>query len=178
MKYLNKDYIPKGELIGFPLEVIDKMLECQVLSKNPVNVSLFEIDIYAGDLSGGFLFIDFDICPNFWKEVITFKNFDLFFKHYPKMEEKFEPKRGDYVLVQDRGAKSWSKEIFLTYIEGAEKPVITLHPHDSYNYKHNIPFRMTMWEKMNPLIPETKELTMQEIADKFNIPVESLRIKD
>lgn len=29
LKYINSDYVPKGDLENFPLEVIDKMLERQ-----------------------------------------------------------------------------------------------------------------------------------------------------
>lgn len=78
-----ENYEPKGYLIGFPKEIIARMLDCQEEQGNERNVSVFENNITIGfawdkTKEGG--------C--FWYEVITKENFDLFFEKYPKKDNQ------------------------------------------------------------------------------------------
>lgn len=66
----------KGELEGFPDEVVEKMLEYQ---RNKRDVTVFEKNCKSG--------FDWDRTPekyNFWCDVIINRNFNLFFEKYPK----------------------------------------------------------------------------------------------
>lgn len=77
----------KGELIGFPEEIVERMLDYQVEQGNPRDVSIFEDSVSYGISSGGF---DWDQTPedhNFWNNVIHHKDFNLFFKKYPKQSK-------------------------------------------------------------------------------------------
>ena len=70
----------KGELQGFPKEVVDKMLERQ-LEQRERNPAVFERYAAAGAVAGGF---DWDKTPegqSFWDKVIRNRNFNLFFKN-------------------------------------------------------------------------------------------------
>ena len=87
LKYLKSDYIPKGDLYGFPLEVIDKMIERQVKHGNPANVKVFEDRATVDKDSKGFTWSATEEGSEFWGEIVTEKAFDLFFKKYPKEEE-------------------------------------------------------------------------------------------
>lgn len=85
MTYLPKDYIPKGDLEGFPEEVIEKMIEKQVEQGNPADVGVFEecSDRIKGDFSWPTSIEGF----YFWHDVILYRNFTLFFERYPKADE-------------------------------------------------------------------------------------------
>jgi hypothetical protein len=71
----------KGELQGFPDEVVNKMLDRQVEQGNKRDVTVFE----AGK-TDGFYWSETTEGGNFWGEVIHDKNFALFFEKYPKQE--------------------------------------------------------------------------------------------
>ncbi len=78
----------KGQLKGFPKEVVEKMLERQVEQGNPRSVEVFE-RICASDTSG-FVWGKSPEGIMFWGSVIFDKNFDLFFKKYPKQKQATE----------------------------------------------------------------------------------------
>ena len=78
-------YVPKGDIEGFPVEVVKWMLREQEAQGNKRNTSVFElcrVHSYAG---GGF---DWDTVKEFNKadaeEIIMHGNFGLFFEKYPK----------------------------------------------------------------------------------------------
>lgn len=71
----------KGQLEGFPKEIVEKMLERQVEQGNPRDVSVFEIDKYE-EISG-FSWEKTIEGDDFWCDIIDSKNFDVFFERYP-----------------------------------------------------------------------------------------------
>ena len=76
----------KGQLTGFPTEVVEKMLYYQVEQGNKRDVTVFENDKITPLNKGGF---DWEKTPEryiFWDDVISYKNFDLFFERYPKQQ--------------------------------------------------------------------------------------------
>jgi len=75
----------KGQLQGFPNEVVEKMLERQVEQGNKRDVSVFER--FNRDCVNGFSWANTKEEYYFWDEVICEKNFNLFFEKYPKEEE-------------------------------------------------------------------------------------------
>ena len=78
-----ENYEPKGELEGFPKEIVKRMLECQKEQGNDKDVSVFERDAIACDYSNGFRWVNTKEGYKFWQTIIVNKNFDLFFKKYP-----------------------------------------------------------------------------------------------
>jgi len=72
----------KGQLEGFPEEIVEKILDYQVAQGNPRDISIFEYDIAAGALDGGFYWSDTKE-GDFWEEVLLERNFDTFFRMYP-----------------------------------------------------------------------------------------------
>lgn len=73
-----------GEIADFPIEVVKKMLERQVEQGNKRDIRVFEKRRTAGERSKGFVWGDTMEEYIFWDEVITRRNFDLFFERYPK----------------------------------------------------------------------------------------------
>ena len=100
-KYQVKESDLIGDIKGFPIEVVQKMIERQVEQGNPADVTIFQRGKCSNKSSGGFNWSD---TPEFrqkyflWVDIIDYKNFDLFFKKYPKKsketadKEQFKPK--------------------------------------------------------------------------------------
>ena len=79
----------KGQLQGFPPEVVEKMLERQVEQGNKRDVSVFEGWSCQSKDNGGFRWSDTIEGSNFWMQVIDKKDFRLFFREYPKSNNPF-----------------------------------------------------------------------------------------
>ena len=77
-------YPYKGQIEGFPPEVVELMLQRQFEQTRKRDVSVFEDNVEAGELSGGFDWSDTPEKYNFWRDVIRTKKFDVFFEKYPK----------------------------------------------------------------------------------------------
>lgn len=74
----------KGELEGFPVEVVDKMLERQFEQTGKKDVSVFENKISANDDDGGFYWGKTMEGYSWWHDVITSRDFPKFYERYPK----------------------------------------------------------------------------------------------
>lgn len=64
------------------------------------------------------------------------------------IELEFNPKRGDTVMVGN--CHSNMKRIFITYIEGARVPYVTVHPKHVYNFKAGLPFNTAHYAVVAP----------------------------
>ena len=82
-----ENYEPKGDLIGFPKEIIARMLETQEEQWGKIDVSVFEKDKTAGEPTKGFVWSKTKEGYDFWNTVIRYKDFALFFEKYPKKQE-------------------------------------------------------------------------------------------
>lgn len=80
-----KDLI--GELKGFPIGVVMRILEEQEMQGNMPNVKIFQKRIRTPKTLGGFSWRDTEAKHSFWNDVINFKNFDGFYEKYPKYKE-------------------------------------------------------------------------------------------
>ena len=80
----------KGQIKGFPKEVIEKMLDYQVAQGNNLDVSVFEKDNTCSRDEAGFDWAQTIEGSALWCEVIMSKKFDLFFEKYPKETSKEE----------------------------------------------------------------------------------------
>lgn len=77
----------KGNLAGFPVGVVVRMMEEQEKQGNKPNVIVFQKNSIAGRSLLGFNWDRTIEDKNFWKNVIFEKDFDLFFKRYPEYEK-------------------------------------------------------------------------------------------
>lgn len=74
----------KGKIADFPLEVVQKMVDCQIEQGNKGNPEIFSSFIDASRPSGGFSWAITEEGHIFWDHVINGKNFKKFFEHFPK----------------------------------------------------------------------------------------------
>jgi hypothetical protein len=164
-----ENYEPKGDLIGFPKEIIARMLDCQVEQGNKEDVSVFERQCATGCFNKGFTWDKTKEGSYFWHNVINNKDFDFFFeRRYPKKDNPQDFRINDKVydillkevgVVQDivysssfiphgllvefkSGLKSYT--INGCYLLNSKNPQL-LHYQDDYNYNlidfNNLPKR-------------------------------------
>lgn len=83
-----ENYEPKGQLIGFPKEIIARMLDCQEEQGNQRDITVFEKNKFSTKAVGGFYwdYTKEGVC--FWYEVITKENFNLFFENTQKKRKQ------------------------------------------------------------------------------------------
>lgn len=99
--------ITKKDLIrnlkGFPIEVVEKMIERQVEQGNKPNVTVFQLSVGPDKSRGGFTWSETPEGAKFWDIVIN-GNFDIFFEKYPKRSTKVyirgNSKRGKEVIAE------------------------------------------------------------------------------
>ena len=82
-KVKEKDLI--GELEGFPIKIVQKMVDYQVVQGNKADVTLFQNNPYG--FVNAFDWNKTVEGYTFWKEVILDKDFAIFFYKYPTIVE-------------------------------------------------------------------------------------------
>lgn len=92
-RYPNLRYVYKvkecdliKELYGFPIEIVQMMVDNQYKQTGVSDVLIFQDDVIAGVNRGGFFWSDTTDGERFWRGVIEKRDFDSFFKSYPKAE--------------------------------------------------------------------------------------------
>lgn len=73
-----------GDVLGFPIEVLQKMMYEQYNQGNPMDIKVFQNKKDATTYNGGFYWEETIDGYEFWKEVINNENFELFFSRYSK----------------------------------------------------------------------------------------------
>ena len=120
-----ENYIPKGDLIGFPKEIISRMLYCQEEQGNPRDVSVFEKGRAAGQYNKGFTWNETKEGSLFWSKVINTKDFDIFFEKYPKKDNQDNSQefRVDDLenYIPKGGLEGFPKEIIARMLECQEE---------------------------------------------------------
>lgn len=173
-----------GDIKDMPIEVVEKMIEEQVAQGNCPNVEIFQKNLTADNVDGGFNWYKSDGGSGFWIEVIENDNFELFFEKYPKKPN----------LVYIVGDSEIGMDIIKTLekygginehgYKGTENEcVYYIDPNSNFIetcYFKNSP---KLWEVLmatyTPIDAEESmlEVTMEEIAKKFGVDVTNLRIK-
>lgn len=102
----------KGQLQSFPKEIIEKMLEEQELQGNSRDITVFENDIIASFSGRGFSWSNSEDGIDFWIEVIRRKNFEFFFKKYPKQTPRYEG------IIEGFS----NSKFYMVYVQGGKTP--------------------------------------------------------
>lgn len=87
----------KGELEGFPEEVVNRMLYYQQEQGNRRDIEVFERNVSSSALHGGFTWGSTEEGYIFWNEVIEYRDFKLFFDRYYKTTET----KSEEILIKD-----------------------------------------------------------------------------
>jgi len=160
----------KGQLKGFPPEVVEKILEYQVKQGNPRNIEVFEERICSLKASGGFDWLNTIEGLDFWNRVLFHKNWNVFFEKYPK---NVYPK----VMLVSTNKEFISAEIRVVFMEKCDRYLAwsnttTLEDSEKEPYATTWPYAKDLPEE-----PVITEVTLEEVAKVMNIPLQQLRIK-
>lgn len=162
----------KGQLKGFPKEVVKRMLECQEEQGNKRDVSVFEMKVGKGAMDGGFDWGRTKEKSVFWSDVINYKMFKTFFKKYPKKQEY--PK---VMFVSN-------KPILEEFAENKSKRVVFLEKNSLF-FAWNKAETLDEAEEITSFaswkyakdIPVPVEMTVEEIEEKLGLEKGTLIVK-
>lgn len=112
-KVTEKDLL--GNLIGFPIPIVEKLLYYQVQQGNKEDVRIFQAIKGPRKKEGGFDWSETDISLDkssnirFWLAIIKYKNFGVFFNRFPSLKSNYikETKRLES-LSQEEEAKIYN----------------------------------------------------------------------
>lgn len=182
-----------GQLLDFPIEVVQKMVERQVEQGNKPDVTIFQKDCRATKLEGGFTWEPTIEGDGFWYRVIALRVFDLFFGRYPKdsLSKKVyiwgHPTKGNKVIeaLKERGGidnsfgtgYAGNRSDGIYYIDPITSG-IKFCKNDSDDRLEKLLFNMvTTYHEKIEINEDEVELTLDEIAEKFGVDVKKLKIK-
>ena len=85
-------YIPSGELRGIPIEIIERMLECQYELTGGASLESLEVGAnnsfnFARTIEGW----------DFWDDVLVERKYRIFFDRYPELRYVYKVKEGDLI---------------------------------------------------------------------------------
>lgn len=182
-----------GQLLDFPIEVVQKMVERQVEQGNKPDVTIFQKDCRATKLDGGFTWEPTIEGDGFWYRVIALEVFELFFKRYPKGSPSKKvyiwghPTKGNKVIeaLKERGGLDsgigygGNRTDGIYYIDPITSDIVFIRAGSNADIVEQSLFNMvtTYHEKIEIKEDEVLELTLDEIAKKFGVDVEKLKIK-
>ena len=173
-----------GDIKDFPIEVVEKMIEEQIKQGNMPNAEVFQKCATFDDDDGGFDWIRTEDGEDFWREVIVDSNFDLFFKKYHK-KPNLVYIVGDSEIGEDiiktlekyggvnRHNYSGGSDV-LYYIEPNNNTIEMCYTDGTD--KHLFEVLLATYTAIDAE-ESILEVSMEEIAEKFGVDVNSLRIK-
>jgi hypothetical protein len=112
-RYIVKQEDLIGQIEGFPIEVVQRMCDCQVEQGNKADVSVFQRNKIAMKFEGGFDWCNTKERQPFWCHTTAGK-FDDFWKMYPQKNKRVyyrgDEKRGDEIIkaLEKLGGKNFS----------------------------------------------------------------------
>lgn len=175
-KVTTKDLI--RDLEGFPIEIVEKMLQKQYEQYGEKNISVFQNDRLS---EKGFIWENTIEGHLFWQYIIRYKQFDVFFERYPKLSKNVyifgDEKLYENVIksLEKRGGINVTNLIGdgggIYYIDPKTNHIETCSQLDEKLYN----VITSTFEKIEP--DKFIEITLSEIADKFGVDVNFLRVK-
>lgn len=173
-----------GNIKDFPIEVVEKMIEEQVMQGNSPDVRVFQNFITACADDGGFDWDNAEDGYDFWIEIFENENFNLFFEKYPKKPN----------LVYIIGDSEIGMNIIKTlekygginehnYKGNRNDCVYYIDPNSNFIEFCDFQLNKMLYEVLlatyTPIDAEESvlEVTMEEIAEKFGVDTTNLRIK-
>lgn len=162
----------KGQLQGFPTEVVEKMLEYQVAQRNKRDISVFERERVANNTNGGFGWGHTAEGYDFWASVVEERNFKVFFDRYPAKKAEY-PK----VMMVSKEEVRWLKRVVFMEKNNqylAWDSATNIEDAENTNAVNGWKYAKEIEE------PKLVELTMKDISEGkgVGVPPELIRIKE
>ena len=138
-KYQVKESDLIGDLEGFPIEVVQKMIERQVEQHNKADITSFQKHISNSKTEGGFTWVDTIEGHSFWADIILYRNFKTFFEVYPITEQLNKRTTSKEPIDSKDDSKKFTLKISKLKIEpkiDTCKLQINCNNHISLNFKN------------------------------------------
>ena len=184
-KYIVEKRDLKGEIKNFPIEVVQRMVDYQVLQGNKADVSVFQDNMYAPHWGGGFDWDETKEGHAFWERIIENSEFYPFFEQFSNdkvytcmLADKSKHNANIIKHLEELGGKN-TREFKIAFSDiiyyiSPSKTISTLPMNDDSFALLDMAGFHFVWCADDESI---KEYTMDEIADALGIAVENLRIK-
>ena len=184
-KYIVEKKDLKGEIKDFPIEVVQRMVDNQVLQGNKANVSVFQHDPFTVQFMGGFDWDETSEGHDFWERIIENREFYPFFEHFSNnmvytcmLQGKSKHNANIIKHLEELGGKN-TREFKIAFSDiiyyiSPSKTISTLPMNDDTFALLDMAGFNFVWCADDESI---KEYTMEEIANALGIAVEDLRIK-
>lgn len=72
-----------GEIEGFPIEIVQKMVDYQVAQGNKADITIFQNNNLASKFNKGFNWLE-TTEESYWCDIIVGREFNIFFEDDPK----------------------------------------------------------------------------------------------
>ena len=161
-----ENYEPKGQLIGFPKEIIARMLECQEEQGNKKDIEVFEKQRFEGKNKGGFTWDETKEGHSFWSGLLTNKNFNHFFEKYPKKDNQDNPQEfrvGDKVIYYIANKIGIVEEVKKHKFDNDINIVVNFGNNDICEYKVNS-------DTIRPFLLHYRDDYDYDVIDFNNLP--------
>lgn len=193
MNITKKDLV--GQIANFPLEVVERMVFEQVNQFNKPNPTLFAKSKTAAARQGGFNWSETYDGHHFWDDVIRLKDFDSFFKRYPKKYMEDSSKNTDSNLVYAIGVMGNGEKVIEALVSHGgintrghygDEPTYLYYIDPETNYieicgenEFDEPLRKVLEATYTRIEIEdtTVEVSMEDIAEMMGVDVSKIRIK-
>lgn len=176
-----------GELSEFPLAIVQKMIDRQVMQGNSANVEVFQADTTATRMDGGFEWEDSPEGWDFWDKVITCMEFNVFFERYPESNRVYIVADSEIGIDIIKTLEKYGGINTNDYSGNDDGAIYYIEPHTNIiqicdtccNHENKLLYEVLMatYTHVCPMA-FTLEVTMAEIAEKFGVDVKNLRIKE
>lgn len=118
----------KGQIEGYPIAIVERMVHNQVAQGNQEDVSVFQAKVDANKTSGGFNWKETPEGTGFWAKAINSHIVDKgIFERTACLYEpikKWEPKQGDVVIAVHPLTGKKSKRVYVGEVIGAKYPYL------------------------------------------------------
>ena len=165
-----------GDIKGFPIEIIEKMLKHQEKQTGKRDISVFIRNKKADVKHGGFTWNQTEEGIDFWSQTMS-KNFTPFYKKYGEKPIIYDPPKK--MIVSDslpfEKYDVIEREVVF-YKPGVGYYAKALNPNDKRLYHWNYAKEIPKDEVFELTIELPIELTIEKIARRFNIPIDQVRI--
>lgn len=173
-----------GAIKDFPIEVVQKMVEEQVEQGHNANVVVFQENATCGYDDGGFIWDNTIDGYVFWRDVIKDNNFALFFERYAK-ETNLVYIVGDSEVGIDiiKTLEKYGGINEHNFRGDSNGCVYYIEPNNNFIEVCVFEKEIKLWEVLmatyQPIDAEEflVEITMEDVAKKFGVDVNKLRIK-
>ena len=165
----------KGELNNIPDELVEIMLDRQEEQGNKRDASVFEKFLDISTYSGGFSWYNTVEGHDTWRNALYHRDFDAILKHPANVKNKYPM----LMWVGDTKERVKAKKIKRVVFMEKNGEFIAWDNARSFKEAECVTLAYG-WNYAEPVIEEQEqpvELTIDEIAEKFNVKPSQIKIK-